>query len=442
MDQSATTAAYVSGMQESLSLYGNELVQFTTLFSIGYALVIVPSQLLQTRIRPSLVLPICEMLWGLLTLVTYRATTAKSVYILRFFLGIFEGTSWTGLANLLFNWYTPRELGLRIAIFGVSGQVGNMFLGILQAALYNNLNGAHGLAGWQWLFIVSGIITMFWGFLGLFTIPDTPPSTRALYLSKYERQISQSRMVDAGIKTAELISPQKLLQALKRLFRTPITYLFLAAYVQFAWSLRANSYILLWLKSLKDASGQPRYSVAEVNLIPLGGYSIYIVTSIGLNALSDWKGWRWQVACGTAVIQFVATTALATWPSSTSTVYGFYFLTYATGSWGYAMIAWMSEILGKEPEARSVLIGLAVCIVYVGHATIPLGAWKTTDSPRFHIGFPMAATFSVGSIIIMLALRYYVNRNPQILENGLEGTKEHEEDGLQFESEGRHGRSF
>lgn len=41
MDQSATTAAYVSGLKEDLKLYGNELVQFTTYFSIGYALCIV-----------------------------------------------------------------------------------------------------------------------------------------------------------------------------------------------------------------------------------------------------------------------------------------------------------------------------------------------------------------------------------------------------------------
>jgi hypothetical protein len=69
MDQSATTQAYVSGMKEALSLYGNELVEFTTYFSIGYALAIVPSQMIQTLIRPSIFLPACEVVWGVLTLV-------------------------------------------------------------------------------------------------------------------------------------------------------------------------------------------------------------------------------------------------------------------------------------------------------------------------------------------------------------------------------------
>lgn len=50
MDQSATTQAYVSGMKEALSLNGNELVESTTYFSIGYALGIVPAQIIQTMV--------------------------------------------------------------------------------------------------------------------------------------------------------------------------------------------------------------------------------------------------------------------------------------------------------------------------------------------------------------------------------------------------------
>jgi hypothetical protein len=37
-------------MRESLSLYGNELVEFTTFFSIGYAIGLVPGQLIQTKV--------------------------------------------------------------------------------------------------------------------------------------------------------------------------------------------------------------------------------------------------------------------------------------------------------------------------------------------------------------------------------------------------------
>ena len=51
MDQSATAQAYVSGMKESLQLYGNELVNFNTFFSVGYAIGLIPGQLIQTKVN-------------------------------------------------------------------------------------------------------------------------------------------------------------------------------------------------------------------------------------------------------------------------------------------------------------------------------------------------------------------------------------------------------
>lgn len=59
----------------------------------------------------------------------------------------------------------------------------------------------------------------------------------------------------------------------------------------------------------------------------------------------------------------------------------FYFLTFATAAWGYvyfalltyeittkwfnsyALIAWLAEILRREPEVRSILVALAVTLV-------------------------------------------------------------------------------
>ncbi|KAI9043952.1 MFS general substrate transporter [Aspergillus affinis] len=420
MDQSATTQAYVSGMQESLSLYGNELVEFTTYFSIGYALAIVPSQMIQTLIRPSLVLPVCEIIWGCLTLSTYAAKNAHAVYAIRFFLGIFESTSWPGIVSLIFNWYTPPELGMRLAIFGVSGQAGSMFLGILQAALYKNLNGVAGLQGWQWLFIVSGCITIFWGLLGLLIIPDSPSITRAIWLTHAERRLSIKRMEDYKTETSKLIDYRRLFRKAKQIALSPVAWLYIAAYLQYAWSQRSNSYFLLYLKGITGADGQPLYSTYTVNLIPLGGYGISIVSTVALNALSDWKNWRVQVSIGPAILQIIACAVLSAWPSSTPTIMTFYFLTFATAAWGYALLAWIGEILRKEPEARSLLVGASVTLVYIGHATIPLRAWRTSDSPRYPIGFPLATAFAAGSIMSILGIYFYVKKNPDLLEYGLD----------------------
>lgn len=352
-----------------------------------------------------------------------------------------ESTSWPGIVSLIINWYTPREIGKRLAIFGVSGVAGNMFLGILQAALYRNLNGAQGLEGWQWLFIVSGTITMACGAVGFLAIPDSPPISRALYLTVPERRLAASRMSREGTTTAELISARLLMHKIRLLISTPITYAFLAAYMQYAWSQRANSYFLLYLKGVKDSAGEPLYSVYTVNLLPLAGYSISIVCNIGLNALSDWKDWRWQVSIGTAALQLVSTAVLSAWPGhSHATIMTFYYLTFATAAWGYALLAWLAQILRREPEVRSILVGLAVTLVYVGHATIPLGAWRVSDSPRYPIGFPLSAAFSVGSILAMLYIWYYVRQHPEIYDEGLEGKRVEQDDTVVETAESFHSK--
>lgn len=211
-----------------------------------------------------------------------------------------------------------------------------------------------------------------------------------------------------------------MVEKLKLLVKSPLSYLFLAAYLQFAWSQRANAYFLLFLKGLTNADGTPRYSVYTVNLIPLGGYAISIVCNVGLNALSDWKAWRWQVSIGAATLQLIATSVLSGWPNSWQTIMAFYFLTFATAAWGYALIAWLAEILRKEPEVRSILVAMAVTLVYVGHATIPLRAWRVADSPKYPIGFPLAAAFSIGSIIAIMGMWFYVRKYPEIEDWGLD----------------------
>ncbi|KAH7170010.1 major facilitator superfamily domain-containing protein [Dactylonectria macrodidyma] len=418
MDQSATTQAYVSGMRESLSLYGNELVKFTTFFSAGYAVGLVPGQLIQTKIRPSLFLPFCEITWGLLVLFTYKAPNAETIYGLRFFLGLFSAVFWPSVVSLIFNWYTPTELAVRIAFFTVSDVAGAMFLGALQAALYTNMNGVYGLAGWQWLFIISGAITVGQGLIGFVIIPDSPAYTRAIWLTDAEKVMARKRMNEFGANTSQLIPASVLKKKLRKLIVHPVTYFFLFAFAFSAWAHRANAYFVLFLESLTDSDGNQRYSTYQINVIPLGGYALQILTNLVLNWLSDWKHWRWQISIGSAFCYGIMLSVLCGWPSDWKVVLGFYFLTYATNAGSPSFMAWMAELLRKEPEARAIIVALTVTIVYIGHATMPLRTFRVADSPRYPVGFPVSTAFIFASIAIQFGMLWWGRRNPQLVEYG------------------------
>lgn len=83
----------------------------------SYAIFLIPSQIIITRVRPSLWLPLLEFGWGVLTLSLFKVHDAKQVYAIRAFMGAFEASAYPGALMLLMSWYTPREIALRIGFY-------------------------------------------------------------------------------------------------------------------------------------------------------------------------------------------------------------------------------------------------------------------------------------------------------------------------------------
>lgn len=113
-----------------------------------------------TVVRPRIWLPGCLFVWSLFVLFLYKAQTATHFYILRFFIGLFESSAWPGLMYVLGSWYRKSELARRSGLFVVSGVLGQMFSGYLQAALFTGMEGKGGMPAWRWLFIFDFILAI------------------------------------------------------------------------------------------------------------------------------------------------------------------------------------------------------------------------------------------------------------------------------------------
>ena len=93
--------------------------------------------------------------WGLISIATLFVRGAAGAYTLRFLLRIAQAGFFPGVIYYLGLWYRSTHRTKAIAGFAaavpVTGFVGGPLSGAIMA-----LDGAHGLAGWQWIFLPEG----------------------------------------------------------------------------------------------------------------------------------------------------------------------------------------------------------------------------------------------------------------------------------------------
>lgn len=77
-----------------------------------------------------------------------------------------------------------------LAVFYLTSIVLGGFSSLFAYAL-TLLNGKRGLAGWQWIFIIEGIITIVLGVLTFFFVPDFPDKNT--FLTKEQTKVCRSR---------------------------------------------------------------------------------------------------------------------------------------------------------------------------------------------------------------------------------------------------------
>ncbi|OAD05180.1 hypothetical protein MUCCIDRAFT_155825, partial [Mucor lusitanicus CBS 277.49] len=171
LDRNNMPNAQTTGLSEDLNLVSNQYNWALTMFFIGYIILQIPANYIITKVRPSIMLPMIVFVWGAIVCFMALVKDYKGLYGLRICLGLTEAGFYPGIVFLLGSWYTKEELGTRTAVFVAGSQVSGAFSGLISGAIANGLDGAHGMRGWKWLFIIEGLIAVVIGFAGFFVLP-------------------------------------------------------------------------------------------------------------------------------------------------------------------------------------------------------------------------------------------------------------------------------
>ncbi|EPX72711.1 nicotinic acid plasma membrane transporter [Schizosaccharomyces octosporus yFS286] len=189
LDRSNIGNASVAGMSESLKLYNERLNVAISIFYVLYILVETPSVILVKHVRPSRMLAFISLAWSVVVLCSGFVSSYGGLIVTRLILGMLEGCLFPALNLYLTTIYTREEQCQRLSYLfcasGLAGAFGGLFAYALEQVRAGNK------AGWQWIYIVEGLISFIGVPLSLFLLPDN--IEKSWFLNKQERRVARLR---------------------------------------------------------------------------------------------------------------------------------------------------------------------------------------------------------------------------------------------------------
>ncbi len=143
------------------------------IFFIGYFLFEVPSNLALEKFGASRWIARIMITWGIISALMAVVSGVWSFYGVRFLLGVAEAGFFPGIILYLTYWYPAEYRARFLAAFAVAVPVSTV-IGAPVSGLLLGLDGAMGLQGWQWLFVIEGVPSVLLGIVTWFYLTDRP----------------------------------------------------------------------------------------------------------------------------------------------------------------------------------------------------------------------------------------------------------------------------
>jgi len=252
------------------------------LFFVGYLIFQVPANFVLERVGARRWVFIILSCWGAVSAACAFVQGPLSFYALRFILGIAEAGLFPGIVLYLTYWF-PQSHQARLTASFMSASPFAFIVGGPLASFILQMDGALGLHGWQWLFLIEGAPAIVLALVLVRIVPNTP--AEASWLSAEEKTLIAARLGEDRPRVereflAALMDPRVLALGL--------------AYV----AIGAGGYgIRIWLPQIVQGMGFSNFATGFVVAVP---YAIAMIAMILWGQSSDRRRERvWHVALPT-----------------------------------------------------------------------------------------------------------------------------------------------
>ncbi|KAJ5835881.1 Major facilitator superfamily domain general substrate transporter [Penicillium robsamsonii] len=180
-----------TGIKKELNFNSSQWAWTQSIFSYSYLIFEPTNTILLKRVTPSRWMFVLILSWGICACAAGAAQDFPGMMCVRFTIGMAEAGFYPSVLYHMAFWYKPSELRWRIALFYSLGQVSGALSGLLAYAI-SFMDGAGGLSGWRWLFVIEGLPAVLLSVVALFGLPDYPENARML--TEEERTFLKGRL--------------------------------------------------------------------------------------------------------------------------------------------------------------------------------------------------------------------------------------------------------
>jgi MFS family permease len=374
-------------LQRDLGLTSAQFGFGAGLFFLGYCLFEIPSNLLLERVGARRWIARIMIGWGIVSTATMFVTSAGSFMAARALLGIAEAGFFPGMIVYLTYWIPAADRARAGALFMMAAPVAVIIGAPLSEALLK-LDGALGLKGWQWLFLVEGLPSVLLGLASLRVLTDRPEN--ADWLEPEDRRWL------AGAMAAERATRESVgLTSIRRSFSSGRVWLLCAV---FFLNSVVNYGIFLWLpRLLRDVTGAEGFTLSAMTAAP---FVAALVAMVAIGRHSDRTGERrLHVAACAAATAVGLLIAVASQRHPWLLVLGFTVAQMALRSLAAVFWAMPPQLLGGRSAAAG--IALINALGSLGGFVGPTAIGVLLDLTGGYTGGLLALT---GALIVEAAL--------------------------------------
>ncbi|ODV77175.1 MFS general substrate transporter [Suhomyces tanzawaensis NRRL Y-17324] len=427
LDQTNLTNAYIGGLKESIGMKGNDFVDTQVMYTVGNIIFQIPFMYILYGLPLNYVLPTLDIFWSILTVAAYRVTDVKQLKVIRFFIGGFESSLYIAYHALFASWFknSTGEIVRRAGFFYFGQFLGILTSGLLSGAIERNLKGVDGHEAWQWIFIIDGIISAVVGVLGFYMIPGTPQDCYSPFLSDEDIRIARKRMIDDQKDAKPSENPVKYFfkkDVWKSIFTSWPIYI-VTPWCAFLWNNNngTSGAYALWLQSLKNSDGKPRYGAGQLQdytaLTPALGILWLTLTC----CIADLFESRWAAITFSQIFNMTGNIILAVWHVPERSKWFAFCLQYFGWSMSPSLYTWQGDICRRDIRSRQVVLVLMNMLAQQTTAWTSILVWKTVEAPRYLKGFSITAAASLALLLWTFVVLYFYKRQERqhARENGI-----------------------